>query len=116
MLARDLRLRQSRDIARAMKRGRTGYAAQLHLKANFSGLPQTRVAIVVSKKVAKKAVVRNRIRRRLSGILAEQWQTVLPGYDIVILVHEDISELAADKLTAQLAGALNKGGVTKPHN
>lgn len=48
-----------------------------------------RAAIVVSKKVSKSAVVRNRIRRRLyEAIRAEQDQIKKP-YDIVITIYNE---------------------------
>jgi ribonuclease P protein component len=48
--------------------------------------PGYRVAIVVSKKVSKSAVVRNRIRRRLYEQLR---QHDLQGYDVVASVFAD---------------------------
>lgn len=45
-----------------------------------------RVAIVVSKKVIKSAVGRNRIRRRLYEILRHELPTIKQNSDIVIIV------------------------------
>lgn len=49
----------------------------------------SRLAIVVSKKVTKKAPVRNRIRRRLYEAVRQRWPMILPGYDIVITVFDE---------------------------
>jgi ribonuclease P protein component len=57
-----------------------------------------RVAVVVSKKVSKSAVVRNRIRRRIYEIVRE---AVLPDQpvDLVFTVyHEQLATMAADQL------------------
>jgi len=67
--------------------------------------------VVVSKKVDKRAVTRNRIRRRLLGALAGQWETVPDGYDIVISVHADISGLPAPRLRELLAQSLRRARV-----
>ena len=66
------------------------------------------MVVVVGKKVSKRAVVRNRIRRRLIGSLAGRWETVLPGCDIVVNVHTDISGLAVASLEDHLTRALTR--------
>ena len=110
MLARQFRLRQAKDINRVYARGRFGGSEYLQVKALSTRLPGSRVAIVVSKKIAKSSVVRNRIKRRLSTAVADLWQTVLPGYDIVISVRQDISEAPVAALRQQLELALRKSG------
>lgn len=72
----------------------------------------SRVVTVVSKKVSKRAVVRNRIRRRITGILREEWATVTPGYDIVITVRDDVSKLAADQLNGHIKRCLDRLNLT----
>lgn len=110
MLARDQRLRKERDIAKVYRQGRYGGGANIQVKTLAIGRPASRAAIVVSKKVSKSAVVRNRIRRRLAAILRERWQTVRPGCDIVVTVKADISATPPATLTAELASALQKSG------
>ena len=118
MLAKARRLRQERDIVRVYKKGRWGGAADLHAKAFKTGWPEARMAIVVSKKVSKKAVVRNRIRRRVAGQVEELWNSLVPGYDIVVTVRSDVSEATAPELKKQLSQALSRTGAIneeKPH-
>jgi ribonuclease P protein component len=110
MLSRQYRLRQTRDISRVYAKGRYGGAAQLQVKALKNNLDTTRVAIVVAKKVSKKATVRNRIRRQIAGGLQGMWQTLTPGYDIVVSVREDVSGISATELAQQLKAALAKSG------
>jgi ribonuclease P protein component len=64
--------------------------------------------VVVGKKISKRAVVRNRIRRRILGDLQRRWATLRAGYDIVISVHKDLSELPADKLSQIVTQALER--------
>ena len=114
MLAREHRLRAAADIARVYKRGAYGSSGgALSAKATQSGRAQTRAVVVVGKKVSKRAVVRNRIRRRLISLLSGLWETVSPGYDIVVSVHADISELPSTALSEHLIRALTRAGVTK---
>ena len=102
MLARTYRLRRSKDISQVYKRGRYSNGRGFAVKALKSNWPTSRAVIVVSRKTAKSAVVRNAIRRRLSGQLEQAWATVQPGYDIVISVREDISTVPAGDLSREL--------------
>ncbi len=112
MLARDNRLRKAHEIARVYKRGVYGGAGGVvSVKAAPSGRAQTRVVIVVAKKVSKRAVVRNLIRRRVSGDIEKRWATLRAGYDIVISAHSDISDLSPGLLGAHLTKALTAAGV-----
>ncbi len=55
-----------------------------------------RVAVVVSKKVSKSAVVRNRIRRRIYEAVRQKIAANEP-YDLVITVYSDQLALCPDK-------------------
>jgi ribonuclease P protein component len=48
-----------------------------------------RLAVVVSKKVSKSAVVRNRIRRRVIEIIRTHADAITEPYDIVVTVYQD---------------------------
>jgi ribonuclease P protein component len=111
MLASRYRLKQPRDITRVFKRGRHGGGGELLVKAGPNGMAYSRLVVIVSKKVSKKAVVRNRIRRRISGIVEAVWQTVSPGYDIVITVRDDVAEMPAKTLEDKVQDALKRSGV-----
>jgi ribonuclease P protein component len=66
---------------------------------------QYRMAVVVSRKVNKSAVARNRIRRRLYALGHELGGNVTKPYDIVITVfHDNI----LDTPHAELAGQLKR--------
>lgn len=87
----------------------------LILKTIPNHLASSRVVVVVSKKVSKKAVVRNRIRRRVAAELATTWATVTPGYDIVVTARDDIAELPATELSRRVAKLLELGGLRAAH-
>jgi ribonuclease P protein component len=112
MLARENRLRKANDIARVYKKGAYGGASGvLSVKAVASGRAQSRAVVVVGKKVSKRAVVRNRLRRRIAADLARRWATLRNGYDIVISVHTDVRESSTEALAAHLSLALARVGV-----
>ncbi len=63
-----------------------------------------RFGYTVSKKVGK-AVVRNRIRRRLKAATRELLEFARPGYDYVIIARPDAAERSFAELKADLAQA-----------
>ncbi len=112
MLAGQYRLRKAKDINRVYKRGVYGGAEGfLSLKAAPNGRPVSRVVVVVAKKIDKRAVVRNRNRRRLVELLRESWATLQPGYDIVVSVHADLGALSADRLRQLLETACRRAHI-----
>jgi ribonuclease P protein component len=113
MLARSNRLRSAADIARVYKRGvYGGSGGALSVKVLKSGRPQARAVVVVAKKISKRAVVRNRIRRRLIELVRPYLETAAAGYDIVVSVHTDISETPSAALQEHLARAFGRAGLT----
>lgn len=64
-----------------------------------------KAAIVVSKKVAKKAVDRNRIKRIITQALT---QTIVPNLDLVIIVKENIASKKTQEIKLELEAALKK--------
>lgn len=112
MLARVNRLRLPRDIERVYKQGKFGGADSLNVKV-LQKTGEARAVVIVGKKVSKKAVVRNRIRRRLVEILAADWQHIGPGCDIVVTVRANIAAASKDQLERELKQALTKAGARK---
>ncbi|HEU4760005.1 MAG TPA: ribonuclease P protein component [Dehalococcoidia bacterium] len=80
-MRRQLRLRRRRDIDAVFKRGRAWANELLVLRSLPNQLTHNRFGFVTSKRVGK-AVVRNRVRRRLRE--AVRSLTSRPGYDVVV--------------------------------
>jgi ribonuclease P protein component len=64
-----------------------------------------RLAVVISRKVSKSAIKRNRIRRRLYEIVRQLGPAISQPYDIVITVYH---ETAWDEPPASLASQVKK--------
>jgi ribonuclease P protein component len=114
MLATTNRLRDRRAIAQVMRRGRVVSDGPIMIKAAANHLSYSRAVVVVSKKVSKKAVVRNRLRRRVAGILAAEWATVAPGYDIVVTVRDNVVTAATPELTRPIQATLQRAKLAAP--
>jgi ribonuclease P protein component len=71
-----------------------------------------RLAVVVSRKVHKSAVVRNRIRRRTYEIVRLWESQILGSYDMAITVYSDgLATLGHEELKRQLADIFVKAGI-----
>lgn len=74
-----------------------------------------RLAIVVSKKVMKSAVGRNRIRRRLYEAVRLLQDQITEPYDLVITVFNDqLIDLPAEELRVMVRAQLKQAGIITP--
>lgn len=91
MISRKHRFRGQKAIEYVYRKGRPARAGFLSVKAVSAKGEDYRLAVVVSRKVNKSAVARNRIRRRLY----EQFRLIRKDrlrpikYDIVLSVYDD---------------------------
>lgn len=82
----------------------------LYAQKNRTG--QNRVGITVSKKLGK-AVVRNRVRRRLREVYRLNEDRFLPGWDIVVVARSRSIGASFGKLTKAYLSLAEKAGILK---
>lgn len=71
-----------------------------------------RVGVTVGKKLGK-AVVRNRVRRRLREVYRLHEEQFKPGWDIVVVARSRCVDASFEKLTASYLSLAQKAGVLK---
>jgi ribonuclease P protein component len=81
------------------------FIARVLVKA---ALPESRFSVVVSKKVAKTAVVRNRNKRKVRALVAKLYPSLEKKAAVLVFVKKDISRIASNVLSADLGGVLKK--------
>lgn len=101
MLPKQHRLRAEKDIKKVFKKGRRMITPLLRFQIYKTGSEETRFAIVVSTKVAKRATIRNLLKRRVREILREHITQVPVGYDIVLQFRSDSVTYATEKIKGQ---------------
>lgn len=75
---------------------------------------RARFAVVVSKKVLKSAVGRNRIRRRIYEVIRQELPTLTSPYDIVLMVFSsEVINLPADELSETIRQLFRQAGLYK---
>ena len=75
---------------------------------------KSRIAVVVSKKVIKSAVARNRIRRRIYEHVRYQIPRLAQSFDIVIIVtSSEFLTMASSELSSQIDQLLDRSSLYK---
>lgn len=95
------RLLSSADFRRVFRQRRkvSARCASLHLAGN--DLAHARLGITVSRKVSKKAVERNRIKRLVREYFRKN-NVIVTGNDVVFTAYPGCAELSNKALVAQL--------------
>lgn len=77
----------------------------LYLKCKLNNLKQNNFKIIVSLKVSKKAVVRNKIKRRIREILRQA--NLKLGYDIVVITNKEIINKSFREIKERILDKIN---------
>jgi ribonuclease P protein component len=112
MLSRRHRFHGRTSLVRVYRRGSTVRAPHLALRyARNTGATDYRVAVIVSRKVHKSAVARNRLRRRIYEIIRTGPEITEP-VDMVLTVFSDqVSGLGPAELRRSVHQLLARAGV-----
>lgn len=99
----------------AYKQGRVSRGPLFAVKSIYNERRKDyRIAVVVSRKVNKSAVARNRIRRRIYGAVRDFGAEINQPFDIVITVFNDsVLETAAEDLRSQIKKQFRENGILK---
>ncbi len=84
----------------------------LVLYARRNRLHENRVGVTVSKKLGK-AVVRNRVRRRLREVYRLHESRFLPGWDIVVVARSRAVDASFSELTNAYLTLAKKSGILR---
>lgn len=82
-------LKRGKDFSLLFRRGKKIGSSLFTLFVLSSPLPYSRVAVVVAKSVEKKAVARNRLRRRINEWLRKYLNTGYSSFDIAFLIKKN---------------------------
>jgi ribonuclease P protein component len=113
MLSRLYRFHGLGSLNYAYKQGQTVRGQLLGLKYVPNSRRKTyRVAVVVSRKVSKSAVVRNRIRRRVYEAFQDYQAQVNGPYDLVFTAfNEQLATVEFEEVKRQVGSLLQKANV-----
>ena len=111
MLPKENRLKKKRDFEEVFKKGKTFRESFLFLRVKENNLKQNRFGFIVSSKISKKAVVRNKIKRRLREITKEYLPRVKTGVDVVLITKPGIETKGFPEIKEILIKLFEKAGI-----
>ena len=110
MIGRTHRFHGRAGIRRLQKTGGSVRSGQLALRYASNSVDSSyRLAVVVSRRVSKSAVVRNRIRRRLYERVRILSSSFTAPHDLVLVVYdEQIAHEPVERLTSEVTKLFKK--------
>lgn len=111
MLKKENRLTKKKEIELVFKEGKSSFDKITGVKALASENKTNRFAVVISNKVSKKAVVRNRKKRQLREIVRLNLPKLKLGFDFFILGLPGIVEADYHEMEKSLLGHFRKLGM-----
>ncbi len=108
MLPKINRLTKKKDFEVVFKLGKSVKDGFLLYKTMQNQLPQSRFGFVVSKKISSKAVIRNKIKRRLRQAVENHFKEYKTPFDVVVIALSGIEKKEFLELEEKVAKFLNK--------
>lgn len=109
------RLKKRSDFLAVQKSGKKWVAKGFIIQAAPNGLEKSRFGLVVTKKLNKSAVVRNRMKRRLRAVAYDVLPLqALDGLDYVLIGRTDTLDRPYESLKNDLTWCLGKLELKRP--
>lgn len=108
MLPKEHRLHKDTEIKRLVRTGKTFFLPQFIIKYSPNKEDITKVGFIVSAKVDKRAVVRNRLTRQMREILRALLPDFEKGFSVLIIAKKQALELDFEAIEKQFIFAFSK--------
>lgn len=107
MLPKNFRLRKRTEFVYSFKHGKFNSFKNINIVVFKRTDKLIRIGFSVSKKVGK-AVVRNKIKRRMSAVIFKNLKQIKTGYNLIFIAKPEIVNLSFLDLENELNFALEK--------
>lgn len=111
MLPKENRLKKQKDFDSVLRSREIFFGKFLILKRIENNLKESRVAFIVSKKVSSKAIVRNKIKRRLREIVRGDLKKIKNGYDIVFFTKKGVEKMEYSEVKKEVEQLFKKSNL-----
>ncbi len=111
MLPRKYKLKKDNDFKTVFKRGKNYQQEFIKIKVLENNSAYSRFGFAIGLKISKKSVERNKIKRRLEEIVRLELKQIKPGFDIVVLVKQEITENNYQAIEKTLIGLFRKANL-----
>ena len=85
MLKKQNQLTKDKEFDNVFKNGKSSYDKIIGVKAITNNLDNSRFGILISTKISKKAVERNKLKRQIREVIRLDLDLIKSGYDLVII-------------------------------
>jgi len=90
MLPKKNLLKKKKDFDNIFKKGRTKAGRLVFLRFLKNNTKEVRISFIVSSKISKKAIIRNKIKRRMREIFKQNIDNIEKGIDMAIIARPEI--------------------------
>ncbi|MFA6422482.1 MAG: ribonuclease P protein component [Candidatus Buchananbacteria bacterium] len=111
MLAKNFRLSKEGDFKQVFSRGQKifGKVFIIRLLPNLAN--NSRICIIVSNKISKKATVRNKLKRQVKEVIRQYLPRFRDNFDIIITALPPSLELDYGQLAAEIIQGLQRSKI-----
>jgi ribonuclease P protein component len=110
LLRSEQRLRRAADLAYVRREGQAWRHPLVVLLACPNGRSYSRFGFVTSRRIGK-AVVRNRVKRRLREAVRQQLADVATGWDCLFIAREPIAQAAYEEVATAVTQLLRRANL-----
>ncbi len=111
MLPRKYKLKKDNDFKRIFNNGKYRQEDFIKIKFLKNDSDISRFAFIVGLKVSKKAVLRNKIKRRLEEVIHSVFDQIKSGFDIIVFIDKIIIEKKYTEIEESLINLLKKSKI-----
>jgi ribonuclease P protein component len=113
MLPKINRIKKKKDFEIIFKNSKNLRSNLFILKIKKNNLGLDRFGLVVSQKVSKRAVIRNKVRRRLAEAIKTEIENIETGLDLVLVALPGIEKEGFPEIKESVKNALAKLGLIR---
>lgn len=109
------RLRKSSEFHAVQQKAQRVYCKHFLLLITKGQTPSSRLGITVTRKINKRAVIRNKIKRRLRDIFRRNRHLLRENFDLIIIARKNAADLTYQGTLEEIIGGLTNKGYLKKH-
>lgn len=106
----DNRIKKRKEFLEIQQSGKKLYAKHFLVVCKINPDNKRRLGITVSRKISKKAVCRNKVKRRAREIFRLHQEKMTKGIDIVVIARKGSELCSFAQMRKEILGSLKHGG------
>lgn len=101
------------SVLKREKNEKTISSSSFTLKYLINGDDVSRFAFIISKKIDKKAVIRNKIKRTISKVIEENLSEIVLGYNFIFIPKREILTKSKEELEKEIKEVFKQNKLLK---